>query len=199
MGTPDYVEIANVSGEPVTLDDYALIDQSLNANERFEFPPGTVLLPGQTILVLCDGNPAQGPLHADFKIDADGDRIYLQQRTVSGAYVTVDAIEVPALDSDQAYSRIGARGSWEILPATPNAPNISDEKVRFRFRAGESTQEFILIFPVKPGAAYAIESSSSATDPWTLMASGIGTEVAGTWAYPINRNDRARFFRVRSN
>lgn len=198
MGTPDYVEIANVSGEPVVLDDYALIDRTLNADKRFQFPAGTVLQPGQTILVLCDGNPDQGPLHANFKIDKDGDRIYLQQRTVGGAYLTVDAIEVPPLGPDEAYSRIGARGGWEIEAATPGAPNISDQRVRFRVRAGESGQDFILAFPVTTGAVYTVESSPFATGPWATVATGMGTEVAGTFVYPIDPNERGRFFRVQS-
>jgi hypothetical protein len=199
MGTPDYVEIANVSGEAVLLDGYALIDRALDPDDRFHFPAGTVLQPGQTILVLCDSNPEQGPLHANFKIDNDGDRIYLQQRTISGAYVTVDAIEVPPLGPDEAYSRIGAHGSWEVAPATPKAPNISDDRIRFRLRATESGHDFVLVFPVTTGAPYAIESSTSADGPWTAVAMGMGTEVAGTYVHPIPPNERGRFFRVLSH
>ena len=200
MGTPDYVEIGNVSGEPVTLDGYALIDRGLDAAERFLFPPGTVLQPGQTVLVLCDNNPGQGPFHAAFGISAGGDRIYLQQRTPSGAYVTVDAVEVPPLQSDQAYSRIGARGGWEVAAATPNAPNVSDQRLRFRMRAGEPPgREFVLVFPVATGKPYSIESSPSANGPWTVAAAGMGTQIAGTFVYPIQPDERGRFFRVRSN
>jgi hypothetical protein len=197
--TPDYVEIANVSGESVLLDSYALIDRGLNPNERFRFPTGTVLQPGQTILVLCDGHPELGPLHADFSINRDGDRLYLQEITESGAFVTVDAIEVPPLGDNQAYSRIGAHGNWEILPATPNASNISDGKLRFRVRAAESGQDFILVFPVTAGAPYSIESSTSVDGPWSVVTTGVGTQVAGTFVHSIAQNERARFFRVRSN
>ena len=199
LGTPDYVEIANVSGEPVVLDDYALIDRSLDPAKRFRFPAGTILQPGKTILVLCDGKPAQGPLHANFKISNGGDRIYLQQRTVSGAYLTSDVVEIPPLGPDQSYSRIGARGGWEITPATPQAPNISDRRIRFRLRAGQSGREFVLVFPVTTGAPYSIESSAAANGPWAVVTTGIGTEVAGTFVYPIPPNGQVRFFRVRSN
>jgi len=138
-------------------------------------------------------------LHANFKIDNDGDRIYLQQRTVAGAYVTVDAVEVPALGVDRAFSRVGARGPWEIMPATPKASNISDQKVRFRMRPNDSGQDFILVFPVTSGAPYAVEASTSASGPWTAVATGVGTEIAGTWVYPIQNTERSRFFRVRTN
>jgi hypothetical protein len=157
------------------------------------------LQPGETILVLCDGNPDLGAMHANFRIGASGDRIYLQQRTVSGAYVTVDAVEVPALLVDQAYSRMGARGDWEIARATPKAPNISDRKLRFRVRMGESSRDFILIFPVIPSAPYAIESGPSASGPWTVIATGIGTEVAGTLTHPVQSTERGHFFRLRPN
>jgi hypothetical protein len=199
MGTPDYVEIANVSGTPVSLDDYALIDRDLTPSRRFRFPPGIVLPPGQTILVLCDSNPSQGPMHASFKISAGGDRIYLQQRTLSGAYLTVDAVEIPPLGPDLAYSRIGARGDWEIVPATPKAPNISDQRVRFRTRPGASGRDFILVFPVTTGAPYFIESSPSAGGPWTVVSTGVGTEVAGTYIHSLSAADPGRFFRQRSN
>jgi hypothetical protein len=198
-GTPDYVEIANVSGEPVSLTGYALLDRSLDPGNRFLFPEGRILQPGETILVLCDDNPAQGPLHAKFKISASGDRIYLQQRTLAGAYVTVNAVEVPALQPDQAYSRIGARGNWETAPATPGQPNITDQRIRFRTRANDTGQDFILIFPVTPGAPYTIESSVGTAGPWTTAATGLGTQIAGTYAHPIRPGDRSRFFRVRSN
>jgi hypothetical protein len=195
MGTPDYVEIANVSGEPVPLTDYALSDQTLDPDKRFLFPP-LVLEPGQTILVLCDDNPSQGPTHAKFKLDNDGDRVYLQQRTVAGAYVTVDAVEVPALATNQSYSRVGARGPWEILPATPRACNISDHRLRYRMRTGESRREFVLVYPVSKGVVYSVESGPTANGPWTMSATGMGTEIAGTLVHPIQAG--SRFFRVRS-
>lgn len=199
-GTPDYVEIANVSSEAIALDQYALIDQGLNADERFRFPAGTTLQPGQTILVICDGSSTLGPMHAGFRISNNGDRIYLQQSTgLSGAYVTVDAIDVPALGADQSYSRIGARGPWEIVPATPKAANISDGKIRMRVRPTEADPEFVLVFPVISGQPYAVEWSVSAAGPWFPVVTGIGTEVAGTFTYPILRDDRSLFFRTRSN
>ncbi|HEY2951123.1 MAG TPA: lamin tail domain-containing protein, partial [Verrucomicrobiae bacterium] len=199
MGTPDYVEIANVSGESVLLDDYALIGKGLDPATRFRFPAGTALQSGRTILVLCDGNPGQGPMHANFKIDKDGDRIYLQQRADAGAYVTVEAIEVPPLGPDVGYSRMGARGPWEIVPATPKAQNISDRRVRVRLRASGSGQDLILVFPVTTGAPYCLESATSAKGAWTVVATGLGTEVAGTFVYSIPPTEQGRFFRVRSN
>jgi hypothetical protein len=76
-GMPDYVEIANVSGEPVSLDGYALIDAGLDPSRRFLFPTGIVLQPGQTLLVICDSNPAQGPIHRQvssyIRVDARSD------------------------------------------------------------------------------------------------------------------------------
>jgi hypothetical protein len=108
-------------------------------------------------------------------------------------------VEVPPLQPDAAYSRIGARGDWEIVPATPRAPNISDRRVRFRLKPGQSGQDFILVFPVITGAPYSIESSPSANGPWTVVATGIGTEIAGTFIHSIALTDPGRFFRQRSN
>ena len=61
IGGADYVEIRNVSGADVALDDYALVDSSLDASKRFVFPPGTLLQASATLLVFCDGRPDRGP------------------------------------------------------------------------------------------------------------------------------------------
>lgn len=194
-GTPDYIEIANISAEAVVLDDYGVIDRSLSANNRFRFPPGTILQPGEALLVLCDSNPDQGPLHANFRISDNGDRIYLQ-RLVGGAYVTLDAVEVPPLPEDRAYSRIGVRGPWEITPATPGSMNLADYRMRIRM---QSANTFVLVFPVFIGSPYTIESSASANGPWTALVRGMGTHVAGTWVYTLQPEDPTRFFRARTN
>src|SRR6266516_156078 len=99
----------------------------------------------------------------------------------------------------QAYSRIGARGWWEITAATPKAPNISDQRVRFRIGANGPVQELILVFPVTTGAPYVIESSPAPNGPWTALTTGLGTEVVGTFVFPIQSRERGSFFRVRSN
>src|SRR5262249_48418819 len=155
---------------------YALIDRGLDASKRFHFPTGAVVQAGYTVLVLCDSQPSQGPWHANFKIDNDGDRIYLQQRTVAGAYVTVDAIEVPPLAADESYSRRGARGPGKIVPATPRASNISDDKIRFRRRSNASGEELVMVFPVTNGVPYTIEWSTAPRGPWMVMSMGMGAE-----------------------
>jgi hypothetical protein len=57
----------------------------------------------------------------------------------------------------------------------------------------------ILVFPVTPGLPYAIEASTSATGPWAVVETGTGTEVAGSFVYPVLSSERGRFFRARSN
>jgi hypothetical protein len=199
MGTPDYIELANVSGEPVVLDGYGLIDRTLIADHRFVFPHNTTLQPGQTIIVICDRNVAQGPLHANFSINNSGDKIYLQQKTPTGIYVTVDAVDVPALGRDMAYARVWAHGPWEILPGSPNAANLVDGQIRFYTRPMTGGVELTLIFQVAKDEPYTIESGVTVKGPWTSLGNGVGTQTAGEFHYTVHTDERQRFFRVRTN
>ena len=198
METPDYVEIRNVSDVVVALDDYGIVDSSLDATKRFVFPAGTVLQPGATFVVICDSRPDQGPSHANFRINADGDKIYLQRRTAAGVFVTVDAVDLPPLASDLSYSRIGARGEWEIARPTPDAANVSGTQIRCRLRSGEAGSELVLAFPVTAGANFVLESCPTLNGPWTVVASGVGTRIEGTFVHRIAPGERQRFFRVRN-
>jgi hypothetical protein len=113
--------------------------------------------------------------------------------------VTVDAVEIPALDMDRAYSRMGARGLWEIVAPTPKRPNISDQRTRFRIRTTPAGRESVLVFPVRTDVPYTIQSSPSLNGPWTTVTTGIGTEVVGTYISSLQSDDRVRFFRTLSN
>ena len=75
----------------------------LEGTPDFVFPTMT-LAPGEYVIVWADEEPAEGALHAPFKLDADGEDIYL----TDGA-VIIDQVTFPALASNVSWGRWAER------------------------------------------------------------------------------------------
>lgn len=98
---PDWVEIANVSNEPISLDGLTLSDRPDRA--RFIFPD-MILQPDERIIVFCDGtnqNTALLPLHAKFKISSITASVYLFDRN---GYVLDKVENTPTLNANEVYA-----------------------------------------------------------------------------------------------
>ncbi|MEZ4234823.1 MAG: lamin tail domain-containing protein [Myxococcota bacterium] len=111
----DYVELYNPGDAAAPLAGYVLADTSGEV-----LPLTGTVPPHGHLVVVADGQPAQGPLHAPFGVSADGERLQLMR----GGTV-VDAVDVPALEPDTAYGRYGDGGpAWRIQrAASPGAAN----------------------------------------------------------------------------
>ncbi|MCP4574027.1 MAG: hypothetical protein GY838_16835 [bacterium] len=119
----DWIEIANTGSVSIDLGGLGLTDL-LEGTPDFAFPVMT-LAPGEYVVVWADGETAEGDLHAPFKLDADGESIYL----TDGA-VIIDQVTFPALASDVPWGRWSdGTGDWEMLSlATPGAENLNPEE-----------------------------------------------------------------------
>jgi hypothetical protein len=93
----DYVELYNASDHTVRLSDYVLLDRS-GANAL----PSIDLAPGGVALLWADQSPAQGRLHLDFRIAAEGEELALQKKTGE----ELDRVLVPPLAEHHAYVRM---------------------------------------------------------------------------------------------
>jgi hypothetical protein len=114
----DWVELYNPTASNVDLTDWTLAD----AGGDWRFPDGTVLPAGAWLLVFCDEDAGDGPLHADFKLSADGDDLSLTDPDG----VRVDAVAFLAQTDDISWARLpdDAGPSWGPSTApTPGAPN----------------------------------------------------------------------------
>ncbi len=114
----DWIEIANTGPIAVDLEGLGLTDHFEGAAD-FVFP-AMILEPGEYLVVWADEEPAEGDLHAPFKLDADGEEIFLTQDGV-----IVDQVMFPALGPDVSFGRWPDGGdSWQQLTlATPGAAN----------------------------------------------------------------------------
>lgn len=117
----DWVEIYNPTGQPVALDGYYLTDDLQNP-VKWAFPAGTTVPPFGTVLVWCDEDPQDGPLHASFKLAAEGEEIGLFE---PDGVSLVDSIVFGLQYADVATGRHSDAGlPWVTFPyPTPNQPN----------------------------------------------------------------------------
>lgn len=180
--TPDWVEIRNYSSSPLPLGGLALAKQ-VGENAAFYFPTGQVLLPGQHIVVLCDGNTSEGPWHAPFTLKSSGDQVLLLNFTTNGAAIVVDSVVFGTLPTDIAWARLGAQGPWQLAPPTPYSGNLTS--ACWGLVSGNGPERiFRLAFPTLPGSTYFIEHTHTLSPPnWMPLPviHGDGIEQVLTW------------------
>ena len=100
----DWIEIYNSSSQPIDLGGYFLSDRYSNSS-MWEFPPSTIVQAKDYLIVWCDAEMSQGPLHTNFKLDKDGSGVYLFAPNTSSNYL-VDSITYSTLSDNQSIARI---------------------------------------------------------------------------------------------
>ena len=115
----DYVEIHNTTDADVNLAGWYLSD-SVDKLKRWSFPE--VILPANGYLAVhCSGYGRTGNaahLHTDFRLSNDGEGVYLSRPDGQ----TVSTVQLPAMQSDQAYSLVDGAWTTELAP-TPGREN----------------------------------------------------------------------------
>ena len=101
----DYIEIANPSNSEIDLSHKFLTDNK-KTPRKWKFPKGTKIKAGGRLVVWADENgKAKEGLHANFKLDKEGETIQLVDSDKAGNLI-LDQIQFPKLVSDQAFRRI---------------------------------------------------------------------------------------------
>lgn len=118
LETEDYVEIVNVSEEPVQLSDYEIghVDRKRRAL------PDLILEPKERVVFYADDSPGQGPLHLPLKLSSSGERLVLWKK---GDCRRIDALKFPALGENEVFARYpDATGPFEVCRyASPGREN----------------------------------------------------------------------------
>jgi hypothetical protein len=119
----DWVEIYNAGDQAIDLGGMHLTD-SLEDSTKWVFPD-TTLAPGGHLIVWCDEEGGEGPLHANFKLGADGEEIGLFERAGFGG-VRIDAVVFYAQQVDISFGRYpdGADAFQLFGAPTPGGPNV---------------------------------------------------------------------------
>jgi hypothetical protein len=117
----DWVEVYNATSDTLQLSQFTLTDNLANP-AKWRFPVHR-MVPGEVLLVWADEEPAQGAMHANFKLDKDGEQlgIFFDGEGVS---VACDTLSFGVQATDVSMGRMPDGGTWQFLPkASPGQPN----------------------------------------------------------------------------
>jgi hypothetical protein len=122
----DWVELYNRGAAPASLLGLFLSDDPAEPR-RWRLPDISVP-PGGTVLVWCDLDVDEGPLHTGFQLNADGESVGLYEipdRAPPGTYRAVDFVHFGPQTPDVSYGRFpdGAPGFHRLICPSPGAPN----------------------------------------------------------------------------
>ena len=116
----DWVELYNPTNQDIELQGMYLSDHS-DQPLRWRFAEPTMLDAGTFLLVWCDGDTAQGPLHSSFKLSGNGESIIL---TDADGLTTLDRYDFGAQSQDISMGRNpDGSGNFEFMMPTPAAAN----------------------------------------------------------------------------
>ena len=120
----DWVELYNQGTVTASLGGMYLTD-ALDEPTQWRVPTGTVIPPGGYLLIWCDGDEEQGPLHANFRLRRRGESLGLFADDAH-RNVPLDMLDFGTQQTDVSYGRVpDGAASWEfILPPTPGESNL---------------------------------------------------------------------------
>lgn len=128
-GFPDWVELMNTGESAMNISDYYLTDR-IDWPNRWELPNVT-LDPGQHLVLFCDNDPEEGPLHAPFHLDAEEGDLWITTLDTD-AWRLVDYASWTDASPNASWGRTtDGSESWMWFfpftetPPTPNSSNGS--------------------------------------------------------------------------
>lgn len=125
FGYTDWVEIKNISSEPVDLSEYCLSDDSADLSA---WTGSGLLNPGEIIAVLCESEwyevETRRPL-APFSLNSDNDRLYLSR---SDGHI-IDYTALHGIPYGGSFGRLdGRNGFFYFAAQTPGETNAGGER-----------------------------------------------------------------------
>lgn len=122
MEYEDWLELANTGTTAVDVGGMYLTDKPGNPT-KWQVPAGNVIQPGQTLLVWCDEDGNQGPLHANFKLGASGEEIAL---FATDGQTPLDYIAFGPQQSDVSSGRLPGYPAFLFTFATPTPRQLNE-------------------------------------------------------------------------
>lgn len=99
--TDDWVELYNNTDAEIDLSDVYLSDNPEN-KFKWQFPAGTILPAAGYLIVWCDEDGGQAGLHASFKLNRDGEQIFLSNADGS----SIDEVVFGEQENNVSVSRV---------------------------------------------------------------------------------------------
>jgi spore coat protein CotH len=118
----DWFEIYNGGVAAVELGGMYLTDAIENST-KWQIPNGVTIPAGEHVVFWADGEPEQGPTHAVFRLDGDGERLALYAGP-DGYNELIDEVYYGPQTVDQPWGRYPDGGdTWQVLVPTPGQAN----------------------------------------------------------------------------
>jgi hypothetical protein len=116
----DWIELYNTGSAAIDLSGFQLTDDPEGGRTPWAIPAGNTIAAGGWFLVWCDDDTGDGPLHADFQLQGDGEDIALYD--ADGAIV--DELSYDSQKADISWARHPDGGdTWQASTPTPLAAN----------------------------------------------------------------------------
>ncbi len=117
----DWIELYNGSGTTVDLAGYYLTDDE-NEPDQWAFPVGTVMEPGEYLMIWADNDEEQDGLHTGFKLSATGETILLSSPTLAA----VSRVDFGIQEADVSTGRYpDGTGDFVVMSPSFGGPNYS--------------------------------------------------------------------------
>ena len=122
----DWIEIHNQGSVPIDIGGMYLTDD-VDRTTKWRLPTGqrmvTTIPAGGFQVIWADADVGESGLHANFKLDANGDEVYLFD---TDGLTLIDAVEFGRQSPNISWGRYpNGNGEWRFMGfATPGAPNI---------------------------------------------------------------------------
>jgi hypothetical protein len=122
---PDWIELYNASSSPIDLGGKYLTDDTSDPH-RYQIPSGVVIPARGFLLFYADGEPWQGPMHTNFKLEKNGELIALIENTgIADKTIDVRVFGEQALNISEGRYPNGSN-DWQALGvATPGGMNFN--------------------------------------------------------------------------
>lgn len=126
----DWLELHNSTDREVSLSGLYLSD-SAAWPEKFRIPTSadgsTTIGAGEFLLIWCDNDSSQGPLHTNFKLKKEGESLSLVQRIHDELHV-IDQLNYPPVHKGVSFGRVEESDSLSLMKPSPRSSNLKESR-----------------------------------------------------------------------
>jgi len=124
----DYVELYNSSAATVDLSGMYMTD-TFSEPMKWQIPAGITIGAGETLLIWADEDLAEGPLHADFKLSADGEEIGFYD---TDGVTLLDMVTFGPQEADISTGLLEDGGTLMVTFPVPTPDAVNDAAIGIR-------------------------------------------------------------------
>ena len=177
----DWIEFFNGGANAVDLEGWYLTDTPFEPT-KWQFPGGTVMAPGDYMIVWADEDLTQGAMHANFKLSASGESVLLYDPET----LLVDNVDFTEQITDQGYARV-PNGSGPFISQQPTFAGNNDVldlpegelSSGFRLYPNPATTQVLLVWGKPTSRAVSIIDATQRVVWSGTVRSGQPVDVSG--------------------